>query len=268
VKDPGASGGVAVTPAFHMTLFGSAGPTATNLSSVSAASLALGFVAPESLVSAFGQNLTATTETAATRPLPATLAGISVLVRDSRARERLAPLFYASSGQINYQIPPGTAAGEAAVQVLRAGAVIARGTAQVTAVAPALFSANANGRGVAAALALRVEQNGSETYESVARFDEARKEFVAEPVDLGAESDQAFLLLFGTGIRFRDSSGVVTAAIGGESAEALYAGPQNEYIGVDQVNLRLARGLAGRGEVDVVVNVDGQHTNTVRVNVR
>jgi uncharacterized protein (TIGR03437 family) len=87
-------------------------------------------------------------------------------------------------------------------------------------------------------------------------------------VDLGAESDQVFLVLFGTGIRFRDSSGVVAATVGGEPAEVLYAGSQNEYVGVDQVNLRLARSLAGRGEVDIVVRVDGQASNAVRVNVR
>jgi cytochrome c peroxidase len=268
VMDAGAAGGVAVTPAFRMTVFGPAGPAASSLSSLSAASLALGFVAPESLVSAFGEGLAAVTETASMRPLPTALAEISVVVRDSTGRERLAPLFYASARQINYQVPPGTAEGEAAVQVVRGGASIAAGTAQVAAVAPALFSANASGRGIAAALAVRVHADGSQTYEQVARFDPLRDEFVAEPVDLGAAGDQVFLVLFGTGIRLRNASGAVTATVGGEPAEVLYAGAQPEYVGVDQINLRLNRDLAGRGDVDVGVVVDGRTANTVRVNVR
>ncbi|MGH9855169.1 MAG: hypothetical protein ACREBD_35500 [Blastocatellia bacterium] len=37
---------------------------------------------------------------------------------------------------------------------------------------------------------------------------------------------------------------------------------------MDQVNLRLPRGLAGRGEVNVVLTVDGKTANTVRINVK
>jgi cytochrome c peroxidase len=268
VVDAGAPGGVAVTSAFRMTVFGSAGAAATSLSSVSAASLALGLVAPESLVSGFGENLSGATQTADVQPLPTTLAGISVLVRDSAGNERLAPLFYASPGQINYQIPPEAVPGEATVQVLRNGTAVARGTAEIAAVAPALFSANATGRGVAAALVVRVKPDGSQSYEQVARFDETRRQFVSEPIDLGPEGEQVFVALFGTGIRYRDPGGAVAATIGAAPAEVLYAGRQPEFVGVDQVNVRLARALAGRGEVEVVVVVDGQTSNTLSINVR
>jgi len=40
------------------------------------------------------------------------------------------------------------------------------------------------------------------------------------------------------------------------------------FVGLDQVNVRLSRALAGRGEVDVSLSVDGRITNTVRINVR
>jgi len=46
-------------------------------------------------------------EVAATVPLPTTLAGTTVRVRDSAGVERLGPLFFVSAGQINYQLPPG-----------------------------------------------------------------------------------------------------------------------------------------------------------------
>ena len=51
-------------------------------------------------------------------------------------------------------------------------------------------------------------------------------------------------------------------------AETIYAGAQGDFTGLDQVNLRLPRSLAGRGEVDVVANVDGVPANVVRVAVK
>jgi hypothetical protein len=54
--------------------------------------------------------------------------------------------------------------------VWRGGNVVAAGSLQISLVAPALFSANADGQGVAAASALRVRQDGSQVYEPVARF--------------------------------------------------------------------------------------------------
>ena len=59
----------------------------------------------------------------------------------------------------------------------------------------------------------------------------------------------------------------VAATVGGSAAEVLFVGPQEEFVGVDQINLRLARTLAGRGSVDLVVTADGQMSNTVQVNI-
>ncbi|MGH9802462.1 MAG: hypothetical protein ACRD82_19015, partial [Blastocatellia bacterium] len=43
---------------------------------------------------------------------------------------------------------------------------------------------------------------------------------------------------------------------------------QGGFVGLDQINLRLLRNLIGRGDVDVVLMVDGKTANTVRVNVK
>jgi len=272
VEDAAAAGGVSVTAAFRMTIFGTEAPEVSVLSSVSAASLAQGFVAPESIVSGFGVDLAAATEVAGSVPLPTTLAGVSVVVTDSQGEQRPASLFFVSPLQINYQIPPGTWLGEGSVSVHQgpnpfADNILASGNIQVASVAPALFAANSDGRGVAAALIQRVRSDGSQAFEQVARFDPAREQFVSLPIDLGPPSDQVFLILFGTGIRFRGSL-EVTATAGGETVEVLFAGAQPEFFGVDQVNLRLPRNLAGRGEVDVVVWVDEKPANTVRISLR
>jgi hypothetical protein len=62
--------GVSATPAFRMTIFGpgTLPPAASTLSSVSAASLAMGLVAPESIVSGFGAGLAATEDSATNAP--------------------------------------------------------------------------------------------------------------------------------------------------------------------------------------------------------
>jgi uncharacterized protein (TIGR03437 family) len=50
--------------------------------------------------------------------------------------------------------------------------------------------------------------------------------------------------------------------------EGLFAGAVPELVGLDQVNLRIPRTLAGRGEVDVSFTADGRATNTVRVSIK
>lgn len=131
-----------------------------------------------------------------------------------------------------------------------------------------MFAANANGRDAAAALAFRVKADGSQSFESVAEFDRSLGRLVTQPIDLGPETDQVFLLLFGTGIRFRSSLDRVAVSLGGMNAPMLFAGAAPDFIGLDQVNVGLLRSLIGRGEMDVVLTVDGLTANTVKINIR
>ncbi len=233
------------------------------VTSVSAASFLGPQLASESIVSAFGTNLAANLEVANTTPLPTTLAGTTVTIRDINDTERLAPLFFVSPTQINYQITPGTPAGPATITITNSTGQISRGSVQVVTTAPGMFSADASGKGFASAVALRV-RNGQQTFEPITRFDSATNQIVAVPIDLGPETDQMFLIAFGTGIRLRLNA---SALIGGAGSEVLFSGPSS-FIGVDQVNLRIPRSLVGRGEVDVVITADGKQTNPVRIVIR
>jgi uncharacterized protein (TIGR03437 family) len=237
------------------------------LVSVSAASFNGPTLAAEEIVSAFGSKLAAATLAATSTPLPTSLAGTSVKVRDSVGVERLAPLFFVSPSQVNYVIPTGTIVGAAAITITSGDGDISSGSAQITTVAPGLFTANANGQGVAAALALRIKADGARQFEPVSQFDAAQNKFVATPINIGPETDQVFLILFGAGLRFRSSLSSVTARIGGIDAQVLFAGPQNDFVGLDQVNARLSRSLMGRGLVDVTLTVDGQGANTVEISI-
>jgi uncharacterized protein (TIGR03437 family) len=225
-------------------------------------------LATEAIAAVFGTALATSTQAATTLPLPTTLGGTTLIVRDSFGVERLAPLFFVSAGQINYQIPPGTAPGVATVTVRNGNGTVSAGTVQIESVAPGLFTANASGQGVAAGYVLRVKANGAQSVEPIAEFNAQTARFVPRLIDFGPESDQLFLILFGNGIRNRTSQFRVTVTVGGVDCEVLFAGAQGGFVGLDQLNLRLPRSLAGRGETDVVVKVEEKAANTVKVSFR
>ncbi len=248
----------------HLKLRSSTPPIA----SVSAASFAGTELAGESIVAAFGDKLSTGVQTATSIPLPTTLAGTSVKIRDSLGAERSAPLFFAAPSQINLQIPAGTVNGPATIIVTSGDSTVSTGTMNITTIAPGLFTANASGQDVAAAVALRLKSDGTQIYEPVARFDSGQNKFVPAPIDLGASSDQMFLILYGTGFRYRSSLTAVTATVGGTSVEMLYAGPVDGFVGLDQSNIRIPRTLAGRGVVDVILTVDGRPANAVTIQIK
>jgi len=268
IADPAAAGGVAVTPAFKFTIFGTPPVLVPAFASVSAASFAMGTVAAESILAGFGTNLAGTTAVADTLPLPTAMGGVSVLIRDALGIERPAPLFFVSPTQINYQVPAGTAIGESSVTIKQGDNIVAAGKLQIATVAPGFFTADSSGRGVPVATVLRVKADGAQIYEPVAQYNAATFRYEPLPIDLGAETDQLFLVAFGTGFRNRSALSAVTTTIGGATAEVSFAGAQGNLVGVDQANIRIPRSLAGRGNVEVVLHVDDKAANTVALNIK
>ncbi len=250
-------GGVTIQP-----IQGVAGnPT---LASVSAASYH-GELAADSIAAAFGENLAAGIAIAASLPLPTQLGGVTIKVTDAEGVTRDAPLFFVSPNQINYQIPTGVSVGIASITVYNSGGVsVATGTVPIIPAAPALFTSNASGEGVPAALLLRVRGDG-QFYEPVARYDGQR--YVPVEIDLGSEDDQVFLILFGTGFRSAGAANARTT-IGEAEAEVLYAGAAPGFAGLDQANVRIPRSLIGKGEVSIAFTADNRSANAVTVNVR
>lgn len=250
---------------FRLDLFPASGE---GLGLTSAASFQPGGdLASESIASAFGTSLADAPTAAGPGSLPTTIGDTSVSVLDASGAERSAPLFFVSPNQINFLLPSGLAQGSAVVRVFRQGNVVARGSANVETVAPGLFTANADGKGAPAAVAVRVAASGAQSQLDVYRCGTALGSCAPVPIDLGATTDQVIVELFGTGIRGRSALTAVTATIGGQTAEVQYAGPQGGFAGLDQVNIRVPRSLAGQGNVDVVLTVDGKTANTVTVRV-
>ncbi|MGH9847575.1 MAG: IPT/TIG domain-containing protein, partial [Blastocatellia bacterium] len=151
VSSPAPGGGLSAPASFIVGTAASSVSAASFTGNQPGESLAL-----ESIAAAFGRELAIATEAATTVPLPTTLAGTRVTVRDTAGVERAAPLFFISPSQINYQIPPGAVAGNATFVITSGDGKAALGNTTLSAVAPGIFSANADGQGVAAGVALRV----------------------------------------------------------------------------------------------------------------
>jgi uncharacterized protein (TIGR03437 family) len=234
---------------------------------VSAAGLTRTALAPLSAASAFGEGLATGLEVAQTNPLPTTLRGTTVKVIDSAGTERLAPLLFVSAGQINFLIPEGTALGAARFIFTSGDGRVQSDALVIDPLSPALFSALSSGAGVAAAIGVHVSGSGAQTSELVFRFDSAQNKIVAVPQDLGGNTEQYVLQLFGTGIRARSSLAAVRVKVGDDPCEVLFAGRQGEFEGLDQVNILLPRSLIGFGDADISLTVDGKKANVVTVNL-
>ncbi len=246
--------------------------TGGNQTSVSAASFSRSSFAADEITALFGTGLATETRVVTSFPLPTELALTRVKVIDSTNTERFAQLFFISPAQINYLIPAGTANGPARVVTYRDGVVMSDETIQISTLAPGIFSANSNGEGLVAGVVLRVKFNGttvvSQTYESIVRYDSMLRLFVGIPIDLGAETDRVYLVLFGTGFHNLTSMDSVSQTIGGLNSAVTYAGPQGQLLGLEQLNMLVPRSLAGRGKVNVVLTIGGKVTNPVNVIIK
>lgn len=254
------------TSTWDIGLTGLPASVAASATTVSAASYA-NAAASEGIVALFGTGLATNTTGATTLPLPTTLDGVQVMVRDALGTTRAAPLFFVSPGQINFQIPPGTTAGSAFIYALRNSSAVGQGDVTIATVVPSLFAANADGQGVPAGYAILQKQDNSQTLRAIAQLNGTSGKFEAIPIDLGSANDQVFLVLFGTGFRYRSILSAATCTIGGTSAEVLYAGTQNGFAGLDQANILIPHSLAGRGSVDLHFVVDGMAANTLALNI-
>lgn len=235
----------------------SASAASPPLAAVNAASYSGVMLAPNSIASLFGLGMAETTQIANNLPLPTAIAGSQVEIIDVSGSTRAAPLFFVSPNQINFLVPGNSVIGPATIKATLHNGFVACGLVMITPTAPGLFTANASGTGLPAAEILRVKPNNIQVTESV-----------SVPIDLGQEGDQVYLILYGTGIRFRGSPNNVMVTIGGIPVDVLYAGLTPSYEGLDQINIGpLPRVLAGRGMVDVVVTVDGKMANTVKVSI-
>jgi uncharacterized protein (TIGR03437 family) len=228
------------------------------VSVVNNASYAVGPVAPQELVSLFGSGIAAQSANGIVN-------STSFLFTDSAGNSQLAPTFSVSPTQANVMVPAGLAPGVATVTVQNGAAVPLTGQVTIVSSQPGLYSANTDGAGVAAAVALLYTASGQSTAETVFTCNPpAARSCLAAPLSLGGATDTLYVSLYGTGIRGASS---VQCFVGGQSVPVVYFG-QSGYQGEDQVNISIPKSLVGTGDVRVYLVADGVASNVVGLNFR
>ena len=226
---------------------------------------------PGGLCSAFGTKLAAPIAQPETTTSLYQRNGTTVEVMDSLGRIHRTPLFFAASvsdgsyDQVNFYLPEEAASGAAVVTITAATGEISQGTITIQPFAPAIFTQQQNGKGEAAIVATI---DGVTFDYGFAKQDPKRDVYVS---------------LFGTGWRFANQEqggksleftsevaaprNTVTVEINRQPVEVLYAGPQPEYLGLDQLNLKLPRDLKP-GIYPMVIKIGDQMSNEVLLRVQ
>ena len=240
---------------------------------VSSASFARPPLAMESMITVFGSDFNTQSLFATSLPLPTNLGGTTASITDAAGNTQNVELFFVSPTQINALIPRGTARGPAVMSVTNSAGVQTRATVDVSYVSPAFFTVNSSGAGAAAAYVIRVQTDGTQVFESAYTCPSGITSCTTNPI--ASNTDQLFLVLFGSGLRHYSSLDNVQVsfsnnAIGTQTAPAQFVGPQGDGStpGFDQVNVMIPSSLAGAGTLDVAVTVDGVTSNTVQIQMQ
>jgi uncharacterized protein (TIGR03437 family) len=197
-------------------------------------------IAGDEIVSLFGSGFSTTTLQGFGNQQITTLSGVTINVTDQTGAVRPAGLYLVSPTQINFVVPavqPGS------VTLNVAGTNVIPLQITVASVVPGLFNPGPQ--------ILRVAPDGTQTIETV----------TTAPVTIGP--NPTYLVLYATGVRNRSSLSAVTVSVGNVTLPVVYAGPQPQFAGLDQVNIPLPESLKAAGKVNVVLTVDGQASNSI-----
>jgi len=207
----------------------------------------------------FGTNLSSSTASAASLPLPTTLASVSVLMNGFAA-----PLFFVSPTQINLQVP-WELAGTSSVQVIVTtnGVSAPPITATLSPLAPGLLSTNAQGTGQGAILVAGTNQLASTSRpvnrtEAVAIYCVGLG-VVSNPPSSGAAASLSSLA---------PTTNTPSVEFGGVAGTILFSGLAPGFIGVYQVNVQLPLNAPAGPSVPVVLKIGGVASNTVTIAIQ
>ncbi len=196
-------------------------------------------IAPGSIVSIIGRNLSPTTAstTDVSNP-PTSLGGTKVT-----AGGKDAFLFYVSDRQINARLDPATPAGASVTLTVQSTAGTYSNNIAISATAtPGVFASNGAGTRDAAVLNAVT--------------------FAGPPFSVTTNGQPTYLALFATGLNL---STAPTVSVGGVPVPVLFAGDAPCCKGLQQINIQLVPALAGAGRVEVAVTAAGKTSNVVEI---
>ncbi|MCW5966362.1 MAG: hypothetical protein KIT83_20160 [Bryobacterales bacterium] len=195
------------------------------------------------LASVFGNQLALTVAWADTIPLPTTLGGVRLKLVLQNGREVFAPLLYVSPRQINFHMPED-ALGPIAATIVAPGRGSSTHTSRdVLPQSPSLFEVR-NGsfgaRVTAAGYAHLVLPDGTVR---LTPLDECDLSGTCWPraVDRGPSGSDLHIVLFGTGFPADAALAEYQGPLWQPGFTVTYAGRHKDYVGLQQINIRIPR---------------------------
>jgi len=190
------------------------------------------------------------------------LSGISVTFNGIPAT-----IVQSRDASMDVEVPNGLTPGQPASIIIQSRNGLSQGTVPIDSVAPGLFSANHDGKGVAQATLLRVDGDGNEDSEQVFQCADT---CTALPIDFGDDSDTLYLQMTATGLRGEPDLSQFQVLVNGQAATVVSAAAQGISPGIDQLTIQLPRpadGFIGPAVWTIQVSVDGKASNTVTIKV-
>jgi uncharacterized protein (TIGR03437 family) len=201
-------------------------------------------VAPGSLATLYGINLSLGPTISGTIPLPTTLGGTTVTINNQAA-----PLLLVSPAQINFQVPYNLPAGPAILRVNNGVAVSQPMAVQIDAVAPGIFR-------ITNAVGAPVDANNAARLGDTLVIYATGLGPVIPPVTAGTAAPPANAAL------------PVRVNIAGVDLTPSYAGLTPGTAGVYQVNIPLPLNLAATPAAPLYITAAGQASNIVTIALR
>ena len=227
-------------------------PSITSGGVVNAASFAPR-LAPGALASVFGTGFTALFPVTSDAPWPASVAGVTVTVNSVAS-----PIYYLSSGQINFQVPWATAPGTGNVVVTVNGGASNTVSVPVSASATGLFYDPSSG----AAIVQNQDYSLNTTANPAARGSTIIAYFTGSGPVSPAQSDGVPAST--TGLVNMTSS--YSAKIGSTAAQVSFAGLAPGFIGLGQMNIVVPATLApGTYPLSITIGSETSNSPTIAV---
>ncbi len=189
---------------------------------------------------------------ATTAPWPSDFNGVAVSVNGQQA-----PIYYVSSGQINFQVPWSTAAGTATVTVNVNGGTSNGMSVPVVSAGPGLFF-----NGSAA-----IVQDQDYSLNGPSNPAAGGSTIIAYLTGSGPVSPPAADGVPAPTDTLVQATSTYSAKIGPADAKVTFAGLTPGYIGLVQMNVVVPTGLAP-GDYPLTVTIDGQTSNSANVSVK
>ncbi len=219
-------------------------------------------VAPGSFITIRGSKLAQGPASAQDVPLPTILGGSSVLLAGA-----LAPLIYASDGQVNaivpYDVAPNTAQ---QVIVTRGTSLSAPQSVTVAPAAPGIFTLDSSGSGQG--IIVGVTTSGAQAIADAAHPVKQGDALVIYCTGLGKVDPPVPTGQVAPASPTSNTVNQVAVTVGGVPAQVFFSGLTSGFVGLYQVNAYVPGGVQPGDHVPVVVTAAGQSSLPVTIAVR